>query len=177
MRQNCIIQTPLGEMIALVEQDSLSELCFAGQKNAPEDTGDWRLNPDHPVFTVLREQLDSYFAGQLQTFDLPLATCGTEFQTQCWTLLRSIPFGKTVTYGELARQLAEQRQGRIPAAQAVGGAVGRNPIEIIIPCHRVVGADRTLTGYAGGLERKAALLKLEKAGFNHPVKSDKRKLP
>ena len=98
--------------------------------------------------------------------DLPLTPRGTAFQLAVWTLLRSIPAGATTTYGALARQLAGQREGRIPAAQAVGGAVGHNPIAIIIPCHRVVGADGSLTGYAGGLDRKAALLALENA--KHP---------
>ncbi len=163
MKSKCDIQTPLGEMIALAEQSALTELRFVGQKYAPENTGEWRHDPDHPLFTALREQLDDYFAGRLQTFDLPLAPRGTPFQMAVWELLRGIPSGQTVTYGALAGRLAEQRQGRVPAAQAVGGAVGRNPIAIIIPCHRVLGANGSLTGYAGGVERKAALLELEKA--------------
>lgn len=156
------ILTPLGEMIALTECDALCELHFRGQKYALENTGECREDPDQPLFTTLREQLNAYFAGRLQTFDLPLAPVGTPFQMAVWALLRSIPFGTTVTYGTLARQLAEQRQGRLPASQAVGGAVGRNPIAIIIPCHRVLGANGSLTGYAGGLERKTSLLALEK---------------
>lgn len=164
MKRKCSILTPLGEMIALVEQDALCELRFVGQKYAPEDTGAWREDRDHPLFTTLREQLDAYFAGRLQIFELPLTPMGSAFQVAVWALLRSIPFGETVTYGALARQLAELRQGRLPAAQAVGGAVGHNPISIIIPCHRVLGANGSLTGYAGGLERKAALLATENGG-------------
>lgn len=162
MKLKCSIPTPLGDMIALAEQGSLCELRFIGQKYAPHDTGEWNQDCEHPLFTTLRGQLEAYFAGQLRTFELPLAPRGTPFQMAVWTLLRAIPSGATVTYGALARQLAEQRQGQLPAPQAVGGAVGRNPIAIIIPCHRVLGADGSLTGYAGGLERKAALLALEK---------------
>ncbi len=161
MKWECSIRTPLGEMIARLEQDGLCGLWFVGQKYAPDDTGDRKRDPNHPVFVTLRSQLTAYFAGQLRGFDMPLAPRGTPFQMAVWALLRTIPSGETTTYGALARRLAEQREGRIPSAQAVGGAVGRNPIAIIIPCHRVVGANGSLTGYAGGLDRKAALLTLE----------------
>jgi len=162
MKRSCRIQTPLGEMTAELEEGCLSGLRFAGQRYAPDDRGECPGDPDHPVFAALRSQLADYFAGTLCEFDLPLAPRGTEFQTAVWELLRSIPPGTTTTYGALARQVAGQRDGRIPAAQAVGGAVGHNPIAIVIPCHRVVGADGSLTGYAGGLDRKTALLELEK---------------
>jgi len=161
MKWECSIRTPLGEMIARLEQDELCGLWFVGQKYAPDDVEDRKQDPDHPVFVTLRSQLTAYFAGQLRAFDMPLAPRGTPFQMAVWALLRTIPSGETTTYGALARRLAEQREGRIPSAQAVGGAVGRNPIAIIIPCHRVVGANGSLTGYAGGLDRKAALLTLE----------------
>lgn len=162
MKRKCILQTPLGEMVALAEQDSLCGLNFIGQKYAPVASGEWQETPDYPLFSTLRVQLAAYFAGALRVFDLPLAPRGTAFQMAVWSLLRKIPVGTTTTYGALARELAGQREGRIPSAQAVGGAVGHNPIAIIIPCHRVVGADGSLTGYAGGLDRKAALLALEK---------------
>lgn len=161
MKRKCSIETPLGEMVAMVEQDSLCGLWFVGQKYAPEDGRDWKQDVDHPVFVKLRNQLASYFSGQLSAFDVPLAPRGTPFQMAIWALLRTIPAGELTTYGALARKVATQREGRIPAAQAVGGAVGHNPISIIIPCHRVVGAYGSLTGYAGGLDRKAALLALE----------------
>lgn len=164
MKRKCTVRTPLGEMIALAEQGGLSGLRFIGQKYDLEDTSAWKPEPDHPVFVTLRTQLDAYFAGQLRAFDLPLAPRGTVFQLIVWELLRAIPTGTTTTYGALARVVAEQRDGRIPSAQAVGGAVGHNPISIIIPCHRVVGANGSLTGYAGGLERKATLLALENIG-------------
>jgi methylated-DNA-[protein]-cysteine S-methyltransferase len=161
MKRKCTIHTPLGEMIALAEQNDLCGLWFAGQKYAQEDDGEWLEDPNHALFSALRGQLDAYFVGQLKAFDLPLAPKGTAFQMAIWALLRTIPVGTTTTYGALARQVAGQREGRIPSAQAVGGAVGHNPIAIIIPCHRVIGTDGSLTGYAGGLDRKAALLALE----------------
>jgi methylated-DNA-[protein]-cysteine S-methyltransferase len=161
MKRKCSIRTPLGEMVAMVELDSLCGLWFVGQKYAPEDVRDGKQDMDHPVLVTLRSQLASYFAGQLSAFDVPLAPRGTPFQMAVWALLRTIPAGETTTYGALARQVATQREGHLPSAQAVGGAVGHNPISIVIPCHRVVGADGSLTGYAGGLDRKAALLALE----------------
>ncbi len=162
MKRKCRIQTPLGEMDALVECDALSGLWFVGQKYAPKDLGGWMEDSDHPVFVALRSQLASYFDGELRSFDLPLSPKGTPFQMALWALLRTIPSGETTTYGALARQLGAERESPTPSAQAVGGAVGRNPLSIIIPCHRVVGTNGSLTGYAGGLDRKAALLALEK---------------
>lgn len=162
MKRTCSIRTPLGDMAALAEGDELCGLWFVDQKYVPEDSGEWRHDPNYPVFVALRRQLDAYFAGELREFDLPLAPQGTPFQMAIWELLRAIPPGTTTTYGALSRLVAPRREGRIPSAQAVGGAVGRNPIDIIIPCHRVIGADGSLTGYAGGLERKAALLALER---------------
>ena len=162
MKRKCSIGTPLGEMVAMVEQDSLCGLWFVGQKYEPTDAGEWAQDVDHPLFVRLRSQLASYFSGELSVFDLPLAPRGTPFQLVVWEFLRAIPPGEPTTYGALARQVAIRREGRIPSAQAVGGAVGHNPISIVIPCHRVVGADGSLTGYAGGLDRKAALLALEK---------------
>ncbi|KAB0667279.1 methylated-DNA--[protein]-cysteine S-methyltransferase [Oryzomonas japonica] len=161
MKRYCTILTPLGEMIAAVEQEHLCGLWFVGQKYAPEHFREWLPDPDHQVFTALRGQLGAYFAGQLRRFDLPVAPRGTPFQMAAWALLRTIPPGTVTTYGALARQLAPEREGRMTSARAVGGAVGHNPISIVIPCHRVVGADGSLTGYAGGLERKTALLTLE----------------
>lgn len=165
MKRKCSIGTPLGEMEAFLEGDSLCGLRFVGQKHAPLDDGVWNQDRDHPLFVRLRSQLDAYYDGQPPDFGLPLAPRGTVFQMAVWSFLRAIPPGTTITYGALARQVAGQREGRIPSAQAVGGAVGHNPIAIIIPCHRVVGADGSLTGYAGGLERKAALLTLENVQY------------
>lgn len=164
MKRTCVVTTPLGKMNGLAENGAIVGLRFAGQKYEPEIGPDWVEDPGYRVFVALREQLDAYFERRLRAFDLPIAPEGTPFQTAVWALLREIPPGTTTTYGALARRLAGGRGGRVPSAQAVGGAVGRNPISIIVPCHRVVGSDGSLTGYAGGLDRKAALLALEKAG-------------
>jgi len=169
MKRYCTIRTPLGDMVALAEGDKLSGLWFTDQKYVPEDAGDRVHDPDFPLFAALRRQLDAYFAGELLEFDLPLAPRGTPFQMAVWELLRTIPPGTTTTYGALAGRVAGRREGRIPSAQAVGGAVGRNPIDIVIPCHRVIGADGSLTGYAGGLERKASLLALERGEVLPPA--------
>jgi len=113
--------------------------------------------PDHPVLTDAVGQLGQYFAGERREFDLPLDTVGTEFQRSAWTALRTIPFGATVSYGEQARRL-----GNPKAVRAVGTANGRNPVSIVVPCHRVVGSDGSLTGFAAGLETKAWLLDHER---------------
>jgi methylated-DNA-[protein]-cysteine S-methyltransferase len=124
--------------------------------DSPELWENATLCDDAELFQEARRQLDAYFAGQLMQFDLPLAPEGTDFQKRVWTELQNIPFGETITYGELARRL-----GNPNASRAVGLANGRNPLSILIPCHRVVGANGKLTGYSGGLSRKEALLKLE----------------
>ncbi len=118
--------------------------------------GTWVADEGVPPFAATREQLAAYFAGRLTVFDLPLALHGTAFQRQVWAALGTIPYGSTTTYGQLAHQL-----GNPNGSRAVGLANGRNPISIIVPCHRVIGADGKLTGYGGGLPRKAALLDFE----------------
>jgi methylated-DNA-[protein]-cysteine S-methyltransferase len=114
----------------------------------------WRA--DRGTFADVRRQLAEYFGGDRITFDVPLAAAGTPFQRAVWRGLRGIPYGETISYGELARRI-----GRPSAVRAVGLANGRNPISVIVPCHRVIGADGTLTGYGGGIERKRLLLELE----------------
>jgi methylated-DNA-[protein]-cysteine S-methyltransferase len=118
----------------------------------------WTEEPDYPVFDALRSWLKKYFARQNPDIKMPLAPRGGDFRQSVWKLLLEIPYGQTTTYGILAARLPS---GSRMSSQAVGGAVGHNPISIIIPCHRVLGADGSLTGYAGGLERKQALLELE----------------
>ena len=113
------------------------------------------------LFEKTRAWLERYFAGKAPELDVPLRPDGTAFQRAVWELLREIPYGETISYGELAAALAE-RSGRPCPARAVGGAVGRNPVSILVPCHRVVGADGSLTGYAGGTERKRKLLEIER---------------
>ena len=160
---NCYnsIPTPLGEMIALANDEALCGLWFAGQKHLPDFPKECQPAPALPLFVELTSQLNAYFNGTLKLFQLPLNIQGTPFRLEVWELLRGIPIGTTTTYGALAKQLAINHDRRMPSAQAVGGAVGHNPLSIIIPCHRVIGADGYLTGYAGGLDRKAALLALE----------------
>ena len=148
-------------------------LWFVGQKHfAPGLTQarEWET----PVLAAAGRWLDLYFAGRRPHFTPPLHLTGTEFRMAVWSLLQEIPYGETTTYGELARQLAQRLEVPHMSAQAVGGAVGHNEISIIIPCHRVVGAGGSLTGYAGGIDRKVQLLTLEHAdtsGFFVPKKS------
>jgi len=153
---------PLGRMLFTADAQALTGVYFIGQKYEAKPRPDW-VEEDHvPVFTALRGQLARYFKGELGTFNLPLAPPGTPFQQRVWEALLQIECGATMTYGKLAESI-----GYASSVRAVGAAVGRNPITLIIPCHRVIGADGSLTGYAGGLERKRALLLLEKASTQH----------
>lgn len=152
------VDTPLGGVTLAATDLGLCGLWFDAQRHAP-DTAGWRLDADHPVLREAATQLDDYLAGRRVIFDLPLdLSHGTAFQQSVWRALRDIPRGATTSYGTLGA-----RVGRPAAVRAVGAAVGRNPISVIVPCHRVIGADGALTGYAGGLERKTALLTLEGA--------------
>ena len=149
--------SPLGKIILVSNGTALTELDFAEDVSAASAT---RTQKDLPVFEEVSRWLDAYFAGRDPGALPPLAPHGTAFQQAVWKILRRIPYGTTTTYGRIAAHIAAARGGRM-SAQAVGGAVGRNPISIIIPCHRVIGADGSLTGYAGGLDKKEYLLRLE----------------
>lgn len=120
------------------------------------------LGPDLTVFKETKIWLDLYFSGNIPDFTPPLSLNGTAFQLEVWNILLGIPYGQTISYGDIAKQLAARKKVSRMSAQAVGNAVGKNPISIIVPCHRVIGSDGSLTGYAGGLERKSFLLSLEK---------------
>ncbi|WP_143831821.1 methylated-DNA--[protein]-cysteine S-methyltransferase [Nocardiopsis sp. CNR-923] len=144
------MDSPVGELTLFGDADSLSGV-WTRTKTVPEN---W--DRDQFAFQDAIAQLRAYFAGELREFDLPLAPAGTDWQLRVWAALTTIPYGETASYGQLAREL-----GRPTASRAVGMANGRNPISIIVPCHRVIGADGSLTGYAGGLERKRFLLALE----------------
>ncbi|MDR2892068.1 MAG: methylated-DNA--[protein]-cysteine S-methyltransferase [Deltaproteobacteria bacterium] len=157
----CTVKTPLGPATVSAEGDALGGFWFVGQKHYPENTADWTEAADYPVFVKLRAWLDDYFAGRVRQPDFPLSPQGTDFQRKVWAFLLEIPAGQTSTYGALAAKMAAQ-SGRASSARAVGSAVGRNPISLLIPCHRVVGANGSLTGYAGGLDKKIALLRLER---------------
>jgi len=159
---NDIVQThwdgPLGPMIVAATPRGLAGVWFAGQRHLPDHAG-WPHAPAHPLLVRAVAQLGDYFAGRRATFDLPLdLQGGTPFQQSVWRALLAIPSGRTTSYGSLSRDV-----GRPAAVRAVGAAVGRNPLSVVVPCHRVLGSDGSLTGYAGGLERKTALLKLEGA--------------
>jgi methylated-DNA-[protein]-cysteine S-methyltransferase len=152
MTETTTFESPLGPIRLGARDGALCELAFAAGAGAVAEAA----RPGHPVLAEARAQLEAYFAGDRDAFDLPLDPSGTPFDRRVWELVAAIPFGRTRTYGALAAEL-----GAPGAARAVGAANGRNPIAIVIPCHRVVGAQGRLTGYAYGVERKAALLALE----------------
>lgn len=152
---------PLGAMTLAATARGLSGVWFDGQRHGP-DTSAWRRDAASPVLQAAIQQLDQYFARQRIGFDLPLdLQAGTPFQQQVWHALLCIAPGATTSYGRLSAAI-----GKPAAVRALGAAVGRNPVSIVVPCHRVLGADGSLTGYAGGLERKTVLLSLEGAAFS-----------
>lgn len=149
--------SPLGEMLIASDGEAICGVWFYGQWHFP--TSDFVENDDLAIFNKAKHWLDDYFVGLNPEIDFRLNPEGSEFRLKVWNVLREIPYGETLTYGEIASRISPGM-----SARAVGGAVGHNPIAVLIPCHRVVGADGKLTGYAGGLERKTALLNLEKIG-------------
>ena len=151
-------ESPLGTMLVAASDAGVAGVWFDGQRHGPDSSG-WREDAQHPALREAVAQLRAYFDGERTQFDLPLdLDAGTPFQRSVWGALLAIPRGATTSYAQLARQL-----GRPQAARAIGAAVGRNPVSIVVPCHRVLGTGGALTGYAGGLERKTALLRLEGA--------------
>ncbi|HEY8357683.1 MAG TPA: methylated-DNA--[protein]-cysteine S-methyltransferase [Ramlibacter sp.] len=151
-------ESPMGTMLLAATDRGLAGLWFVGQRHGPAAPPGPEV-ADHPVLAEAVRQLRAYFAGERSSFALPLDFAwGTPFQQSVWQALLAIPSGQTTSYGELGR-----RVGRPQAARAIGAAVGRNPVSIVVPCHRVLGTAGALTGYAGGIERKTALLKLEGA--------------
>lgn len=152
------IDTPLGPLLAAADDAALISLEYGIGRRAPRPARGWTERPRSPVLRATAAQLSEYFAGHRRAFDLPLRPQGTPFQLGAWEALRRIPYGQTRSYGEQAASL-----GRAGAARAVGAANARNPIVIVIPCHRVIGSDGALTGFAAGLSRKEKLLQLEGA--------------
>jgi methylated-DNA-[protein]-cysteine S-methyltransferase len=160
-----VFPSPIGALELRGNEASLTGLSMEGHHPASARADD--AVHDAAPFHDARRQLEEYFAGGRRDFSLTLAPAGTDFQQRVWSALRAIPYGETISYGELARRIGNPR-----AVRAVGLANGRNPISIIVPCHRVIGADGTLTGYGGGLERKRFLLALESGGLHHGSESD-----
>jgi methylated-DNA-[protein]-cysteine S-methyltransferase len=173
--RTCIIDTPLGQARAAAKNRALTGLWFVGQKHFPADTESWIESPGYSVFKDLQLWLTAYFAGKNIRPQLRMDPQGTPFQVAVWDRLRKIPRGQVTTYGAIAKNMAGKKGPNSASARAVGGAVGRNPISILIPCHRVVGSDGSLIGYAGGLERKKELLRREGLlSLAPPLKADHR---
>ena len=150
----CYLNSPIGDLLLAGDDNGLSLIGFPQGKMRHDPEPDWIFN--EKPFVTARLQLEEYFAGDRKEFDLPLNLSGTEFQVQVLEELQRIPYGETTSYGDIAKRI-----GRPKAMRAVGAANGRNPIPIIVPCHRVIGSSGDLTGFGGGLDTKAALLRLE----------------
>lgn len=155
--------SPLGGMLLSADDKGLTGVWFDGQKYFAYGLEELEAceEQENSILTEAKRWLDIYFSGKEPDFDLPISLSGTDFQKKVWGILCTIPYGKTMTYGQIAAQLAAEQGAAHMSAQAVGGAVGHNPLSIIVPCHRVVGANGSLTGYAGGIDRKIELLTLE----------------
>ncbi|WP_329004913.1 methylated-DNA--[protein]-cysteine S-methyltransferase [Kribbella sp. NBC_00709] len=158
MNRHATVSTRIGELTLVAAGDELVGVYFPHHwvKPTAEMLGE-RVEATDPLIAAVVEQFEEYFAGERVTFELPTRLAGDEFQRRVWTVLEEIPYGETTTYGEIAARLGEPAH----TAQAVGKAVGQNPLSIVIPCHRVIGKNGSLTGYAGGLKRKQFLLDLE----------------
>jgi methylated-DNA-[protein]-cysteine S-methyltransferase len=150
----CYLNSPIGDLLLAGDDDGLSLIGFPQGKMRHDPEPDWIFN--EKPFVAARQQLEEYFAGERTVFDLPLHLSGTDFQVQVLQELQRIPYGETTSYGDIAKRI-----GRPKAMRAVGAANGRNPIPIIVPCHRVIGSSGDLTGFGGGLDTKEALLRLE----------------
>lgn len=155
--------SPLGGILLSADDKGLTGLWFDGQKYFAYGLVELEAceEQENSILTEAKHWLDTYFSGKEPDFDLPISLSGTDFQKKVWGILCTIPYGKTMTYGQIAAQLAAEQGAAHMSAQAVGGAVGHNPLSIIVPCHRVVGANGSLTGYAGGIDCKIKLLTLE----------------
>ena len=156
MKRYDTYDSPHGRMLLVAGDDGLAGVYFDGQKYLPRIGPDWRRDVRHAPLRQAKQELSEYFGGERKRFETALAPVGTPFQQSVWKAISTVGFGETISYRELAR-----RAGCAGSERAAGAATGRNPIGIIVPCHRIVGSDGSLTGYAGGLDRKRALLALE----------------
>lgn len=159
MNYMCKYNSEIGNIIIVSDGENLTGLWFEGQKhflNLFEEQKE-----ELEIFTKTKKWLDIYFSGKKPEFSIPVLFSGTEFRVKVWNILKEIPYGEVITYGDIAKRLAEEKGIKKMSAQAVGAAVGHNPISIIVPCHRVIGNNNNLTGYAGGLDKKKRLLEIE----------------
>ena len=161
MIYTCKYKSPLGEILLAADEIGLTGLWFEGQKYFANTLPDERISQETEILSEAKKWLDVYFSGEEPNFTPLLHPNGSTFRKAVWQILLEIPYGQTITYGEIASKIAERENISHMSAQAVGGAVGHNEISIIIPCHRVVGTNGSLTGYAGGIDKKISLLKLE----------------
>ena len=166
MVYTCKYKSPLGNILLAADEIGVTGLWFEGQKYFANTLPDEHIPKETGILTEAKKWLDVYFDGEEPKFIPPLHPAGSEFRQAVWQILLQIPYGQTVTYGEIARKMAERKNTSHMSAQAVGGAVGHNVISIIIPCHRVVGTNGGLTGYAGGIDKKISLLELEHADMS-----------
>lgn len=166
MQYTATYTSPLGRITMASDGERLSGLWFDGQKYFASTLSAAHEEKDLPIFQQTKRWLELYFHGTAPEFTPPLHLTASPFRLAVWDILRQIPYGQVITYGEIARRIAQTQGLESMSAQAVGGAVGHNPISIILPCHRVVGSNGSLTGYAGGVERKVALLTLEGADMS-----------
>lgn len=168
MQYTNIYSSPIGNLVMVSDGENLTGLWFEGEKYLQEalDKTEY-IRQDFPVFELTGQWLDCYFLGKDPGFMPPLHLEGSAFRMAVWEILKQISYGKLMTYGEIAEIIAQQRGLEKMSAQAVGGAVGHNPVSIIVPCHRVVGTNGSLTGYAGGIDKKVALLNLEHVDMEH----------
>lgn len=151
-----VFSSSMGDILIASDGETIMMFGFVGQKHQKAVPHNWVKQPDHALLRKAKKQTAEYFLGKRKQFDLPLSPLGTVFQKSVWDALKTIPYGNVTSYGKIALQI-----GNPKAVRAVGGAIGRNPIGIIIPCHRVIGTNKKLTGYAGGLDRKQSLLAIE----------------
>lgn len=161
MKRYDYYDSPCGRMLLVADGEALCGAYFIGQKHFRNVDVDWRHAPRAAPLVQAKRELSEYFGGERRIFDIPLAPEGTPFQRSVWRAIATVPFGETISYAELAR-----RAGHPSSARAAGAATGRNPIGVIVPCHRIVGTDGSLTGYAGGLATKRHLLTLEAGAFS-----------
>jgi methylated-DNA-[protein]-cysteine S-methyltransferase len=167
-----IVQSPVDDLMLVTDGTALTGLYFMGREHIPAARTDWKLDPQRPLLQDTAKQLREYFAGTRKRFSVPVRFHGTEFQRKVWEEIAAIPYGETISYSELAR-----RAGAPQAIRAAGTSTGRNPVSIIVPCHRVMGKNGDICGFGGGLDRKRYLLGLENSKVTAGMTNQKRELP